>query len=128
MREVARGDKPYLRKSTDRKAQIRKAFGQFSGQSLFLFPIVFGINLDFHCEGFSYQTDLPEGEKMRKTFPLQFLHRYLLLWSRFLKESANIPFVRRLARHVHAQLNFASLNVTLRHHDHAYRYECSLRT
>ena len=69
MREVARGDKPYLRKSTDRKAQIRKAFVQFSGlicacfaicrfsqvrfitpshlthaQSLFLFPIVFGIN------------------------------------------------------------------------------------
>ena len=26
VREVARGDKPYLRKSTDRKAQIRKAF------------------------------------------------------------------------------------------------------
>ena len=64
---VARGDKPYLRKSTDRKAQIRKAFVQlsrlicalrsvdfFSGkvyhpepphaQCLFLFPIVFGIN------------------------------------------------------------------------------------
>ena len=60
------GNKPYLRKSTDRKAQIRKAFVQFSGlicalgsidflryiyhpepphaQSLFLFPIVFGIN------------------------------------------------------------------------------------
>ena len=31
VREVARGDKPYLRKSTDRKAQIRKAFAQFSG-------------------------------------------------------------------------------------------------
>ena len=31
MREVARGDKPCLRKSTDRKAQIRKAFVQFSG-------------------------------------------------------------------------------------------------
>ena len=30
VREVARGDKPYLRKSTDRKAQIRKAFVQFS--------------------------------------------------------------------------------------------------
>ena len=30
MREVARGDKPYLRKSTDRKAQIRKAFVQFN--------------------------------------------------------------------------------------------------
>ena len=30
-REVARGDKPYLRKSTDRKAQIRKAFVQFRG-------------------------------------------------------------------------------------------------
>ena len=67
MREVARGEKPYLRKSTDCKAQIRKAFVQFSGlicalrsvdffsgkvfhpepphaQSLFLFPIVFGIN------------------------------------------------------------------------------------
>ena len=66
VREVARGDKPYLRKSADRKAQIRKAFVQFSGlicalrsvyflskvyhpepphaQSLFLFPIVFGIN------------------------------------------------------------------------------------
>ena len=31
--EVARGDKPYLGKSiyTDRKAQIRKAFVQFSG-------------------------------------------------------------------------------------------------
>ena len=29
--EVARGDKPYMRKSTDRKAQIRKAFVQFSG-------------------------------------------------------------------------------------------------
>ena len=28
MRELARGDKPYLRKSTDRKAQIRKAFVQ----------------------------------------------------------------------------------------------------
>ena len=26
VREVARGDKPYLRKATDRKAQIRKAF------------------------------------------------------------------------------------------------------
>ena len=68
MREVAWGDKPYLRKSTDRKAQIRKAFVQFSrlicalwsvdflrykvyhpepphAQSLFLFPIVFGVNL-----------------------------------------------------------------------------------
>ena len=67
VREVALGDTPYLRKSTDRKAQIRKAFVQFSGlicalrsvdflrfkvyhpepphaQSLFLFPIVFGIN------------------------------------------------------------------------------------
>ena len=67
--EVARGDKPYLKKSTDRKAQIRTAFVQLSGlicafrsadfrrwclfipraqphaQSLFLFPIVFGINL-----------------------------------------------------------------------------------
>ena len=31
VREVARGDKPYLRKSTDRKAQIRKPFVQFSG-------------------------------------------------------------------------------------------------
>ena len=31
VREVGRGDKPYLRKSTDRKAQIRKAFVQFSG-------------------------------------------------------------------------------------------------
>ena len=31
VREVARGDKPYLRKSTDRKAQIRKAFVQVSG-------------------------------------------------------------------------------------------------
>ena len=63
---MARGDKPYLRKSTDRKAQIRKAFVQFRGlicalrsvdfsgkvyhpepphaQYLFLFPIVFGIN------------------------------------------------------------------------------------
>ena len=30
VREVARGDKPYLRKSTDRKAQIRKAFVHFS--------------------------------------------------------------------------------------------------
>ena len=32
-REVAGGDKPYLRKSTDRKAQIspRKAFVRFSG-------------------------------------------------------------------------------------------------
>ena len=29
--EVARGDKPYLRKSTDRKAHIRKEFVQFSG-------------------------------------------------------------------------------------------------
>ena len=28
---MARGDKPYLRKSTDRKEQIRKAFVQFSG-------------------------------------------------------------------------------------------------
>ena len=31
VREVARGDKPSLRKSTDRKAQIRKAFDQFIG-------------------------------------------------------------------------------------------------
>ena len=31
VREVARGDKPYHRKSTDRKAQIRKTFVQFSG-------------------------------------------------------------------------------------------------
>ena len=31
VREVAWGDKPYLRKSTDRKAQIRKAFVQFRG-------------------------------------------------------------------------------------------------
>ena len=31
VREVTRGDKPYLRKSTDRKAQIRKAFVQYSG-------------------------------------------------------------------------------------------------
>ena len=31
VREVALGEKPYLRKSTDRKAQIRKAFIQFSG-------------------------------------------------------------------------------------------------
>ena len=31
VREVARGDKLYLRKSTDRKAQIRKALVQFSG-------------------------------------------------------------------------------------------------
>ena len=31
VREVARGDKPYLRKSTDHKAQIRKAFVQLSG-------------------------------------------------------------------------------------------------
>ena len=31
VREVARGDKPYLRKSTDREAQIRKAFVHFSG-------------------------------------------------------------------------------------------------
>ena len=68
---MARGDKPYLRKSTDRKAQIRKAFVQFSGlicalrsvdfsgkvyhpepphaQSLFLFPIVFGINSFQQC-------------------------------------------------------------------------------
>ena len=30
-REVALCDKPYLRKSTDRKAQIRKVFVQFSG-------------------------------------------------------------------------------------------------
>ena len=29
--EVPRGDKPYMRKSTDRKAQIRKAFVQLSG-------------------------------------------------------------------------------------------------
>ena len=71
MREVDRGDKPYLRKSTERKAQIRKAFVQLSGlicalrsvdflmkvypepphaQSLFLFPIVFGINLIYLLE------------------------------------------------------------------------------
>ena len=31
VREVARADKPYLRKSTGRKAQIRKALVQFSG-------------------------------------------------------------------------------------------------
>ena len=31
VREVARGDEPYLRKSADRKAQIRKAFVQLSG-------------------------------------------------------------------------------------------------
>ena len=75
MREVARGDKPYLRKSTDRKAQIRVsaklnerlpdlcfAFCRFSqvrvyhpepphAQSLFLFPIVFGINLIHFFDG-----------------------------------------------------------------------------
>ena len=64
------GNKHHLRKSADRKAQIRKAFvpltelicafrsADFSGgvipqaqphaQSLFLFPIVFGINIFFH--------------------------------------------------------------------------------
>ena len=31
VREVARGDKPNMRKSTDRKAQISKAFVQLSG-------------------------------------------------------------------------------------------------
>ena len=31
VREVARGNKPYLRKSTDRKAQIRKAFVLLTG-------------------------------------------------------------------------------------------------
>ena len=31
VREVARSDKPYMRKSADRKAQIRKAFVQLSG-------------------------------------------------------------------------------------------------
>ena len=31
VREVAWGDKPYMRKSTDRKAQISKAFVQLSG-------------------------------------------------------------------------------------------------
>ena len=31
VREVARNDKPYMRKSTDRKAQISKAFVQLSG-------------------------------------------------------------------------------------------------
>ena len=31
VREVARGDKPYLRKSSDRKAQITKTFVQLSG-------------------------------------------------------------------------------------------------
>ena len=31
VRKVARGDKPYLRKSTDRKAQIRKAFVPLTG-------------------------------------------------------------------------------------------------
>ena len=70
VREAARGDKPYLRKSADRKAQMRKAVVQFSGlinfmlcdlqsfsgkvyhpeepraQSLFLFPTVFGVNLN----------------------------------------------------------------------------------
>ena len=35
------GDKHHLRKSADRKAQIRKAFVPF----IELFPIVFGINL-----------------------------------------------------------------------------------
>ena len=34
VREVAQGDKPHLRKSTDRKAQIRKAFVQFSKGAL----------------------------------------------------------------------------------------------
>ena len=73
MREVARGDKPYLRKSTDRQAQIRKASVPLSGlicalrsvdflslglspepphaQSLFLFPIVFGINIYYRKRG-----------------------------------------------------------------------------
>ena len=31
VREVALGDKPYMRKSAERKAQIRKALGQLSG-------------------------------------------------------------------------------------------------
>ena len=31
VREVARGEKPYLRKSADRKAQIRKTVIQLSG-------------------------------------------------------------------------------------------------
>ena len=73
VREVALGDKPYLRKSTDRKAQISplnwtNAFlicalrsVDFSAkvyhpepphaQSLFLFPIVFGINLVHFFDG-----------------------------------------------------------------------------
>ena len=48
---MARGDKPYLRKSTDRKAQIRKAFVQFSGLICgLIFPIVFGINATLGLE------------------------------------------------------------------------------
>ena len=69
MREAALGDKHHLRKSADRKAQIRKAFVPLTGlicafrsadflevvfipraqphaQSLFLFPIDFGINFN----------------------------------------------------------------------------------
>ena len=41
VREVARGDKPYLRKFTDRKAQIRKAFVQFSGLICALWSVDF---------------------------------------------------------------------------------------
>ena len=77
---MARGDKPYLRKSTDRKAQISplnwtNAFlicalrsVDFSGkvyhpepphaQSLFLFPIVFGINLIHFFNGKKNRTGL----------------------------------------------------------------------
>ena len=68
MREVALGDKHHLRKSADRKAQVSPVSGknaflicairsadffrvfipcvQPHAQSLFLFPIAFGINKD----------------------------------------------------------------------------------
>ena len=55
---MARGDKPYLRKSTDRKAQIGPLNERLPphAQSLFLFPIVFGINLIHFFDGKNNRT------------------------------------------------------------------------
>ena len=94
---MARGDKPFLRKSADRKAQIRKAFVQFSGlicalrsvdfsgkvyhpepphaQSLFLFPIVFGINTT--CKLEALKIEEPDGLRER---PSYHMHLTLHLW------------------------------------------------
>ena len=119
MREVARGDKPYLRKSTDRKAQIRKAFvrTQFSGlicalrsvhflrQGLspratsrtisFSIPIVFGINflLIFTFEDFLnffiFKLQCWWIENLRRTTTLLETHRLTVHSASLLYSSAS---------------------------------------